>query len=505
MDIVDAYWYGFQIVTVPNNLAFCFVGTLVGTLVGVLPGLGPGAAMALLLPLTYHLSPVGALIMLAGIYNGAMYGGSTTSILVNIPGEAGSIMTCIDGHQMAKQGRAGPALGISAFGSFIGGSITTFIVTLIAFPLSRLAIIFGPAEYFALMCAGLLLLCFLAQESFARSLISASGGLLLGVVGMDVFTGQSRFTFGIPSLYDGIDLVIVLLGMFGVTEILANMEQLFVEKRFVTQEIRGLLPTWEDLRRSINPILRGSLIGSFFGMLPGGGTVISTFTSYAMEKRLSRSPERFGHGAIEGVAGPETANNSSSTAGFIPLLTLGIPTNATVALLMAALLILGIQPGPLLIRNNPEIFWGVVMSMYIGNVILLILNLPLIGIWVQILRIPYTLLFPVILLLCVIGTYSLNNRLADVYIMLLFGLLGYIMQKGSFPVHPFLMAMILEPIVEFSFRQSLAISNGDIRVFVSSTIATVLLLFVASVLLLSVIKPVMRVLNVALQKENRAT
>lgn len=500
MEILSAYAYGLQIATTPVNLMFCFLGALMGTLVGVLPGLGPGAAMALLLPLTYHLPPVSAMIMLAGIYNGAMYGGSTTSILVNIPGETGSIMTCIDGYQMAKQGRAGPALGIAAFSSFIGGTITTLIVTLSAFPLSRLAIEFGPVEYFALMCAGVLLLCFLSQDAFVKSLISAACGLLLGTVGMDIFTGQPRFTLGIASLYNGVEIVVVLLGMYGITEILNNLDEMYLQKPMVSGRIGSLLPSRDDWRRSIGPILRGSMLGTFFGLLPGGGTVLSTFTSYSLEKRLAKDPGRFGNGAIEGVAGPEAANNSSSTAGFIPLLTLGIPTNATVALLMAALLILGVQPGPLLITKNPDIFWGVIMSMFIANVALLVLNLPLIGIWVKVLKVPYLILFPVVLLFCTIGAYSLNSSLADVYMMLLFGVLGYVLTKAGFPTHPFVLAMIIEPVLETSFRQSLSISGGDYRIFVSSPIAVVLLSVVGLVLLAALLKPVRRLLNVALDK-----
>lgn len=502
MDVISAYGYGLQIATTPENLLFCVLGALAGTLVGVLPGLGPGAAMALLLPLTYHLPPVSAMIMLAGIYNGAMYGGSTTSILVNIPGEAGSIMTCIDGHEMAKQGRAGPALAICAWGSFIGGSITTFIITLIAFPLANIAIQFGPAEYFALMCAGILLLCFLSQDAFVKSLVSAVFGLLLGTVGMDIFSGQPRFTLGIPSLYEGINLVAVLLGMYGIAELLGNLDELYIRKSLLSKSIGRLMPTRDDMHRSIGPILRGSVLGTFFGVLPGGGTILSTFSSYAIEKRVSKQPERFGKGAIEGVAGPETANNSSSTAGFIPLLTLGLPTNSTVALLLAALLILGVQPGPLLITNNPDIFWGVIMSLFLANVVLLVLNLPLVGLWVQVLRIPYIALFPIILLFCVIGAYSVNNSMADVYLMLCFGVLGYLMNKGGFPVHPLVLAMIMEPILETSFRQALSISGGDYRIFFSSMISVGLLAIVAIVIIASTFRPIRRMLDAALVRNN---
>jgi putative tricarboxylic transport membrane protein len=498
VDIISAYGYGLQIATAPENLAFCFVGALIGTLVGVLPGLGPGAAMALLLPLTYHLPPVSAMIMLAGIYNGAMFGGSTTSILVKIPGEAGSIMTCIDGYEMAKQGRAGPALAIAAIGSFFGGSITTFIITVVAVPLSRVALEFGPSEYFALMCAGILLLCFLSQDAFLKSLISAVVGLLLGTVGMDIFTGQPRFTLGIPSLYEGIELVAVLMGMYGLAELLNNLDELYVRKSVLAKDIGRLMPSREDFRRSIGPILRGSMLGTFFGVLPGGGTILSTFSSYTIEKKLSKEPQRFGRGAIEGVAGPETANNSSSTGGFIPVLTLGLPTNSTVALLIAALMILGVQPGPLLITDHPDIFWGVIMSLFLANVVLVVLNLPLVGVWVQVLKIPYIVLFPLILLFCVIGAYSVSNSMADVYIMMCFGVLGYLMNKGGFPTHPLVLAMIMEPMLETSFRQALSISGGNFGVFVSSPISIGLLTIVAVVILASTLKPIRRVLGAAL-------
>jgi putative tricarboxylic transport membrane protein len=500
MDVWSALGYGMGVAITPVNLLFCFMGALLGTLVGVLPGLGPAAAMALLLPLTFHLPPVSAMILLAGIYYGAMYGGSTTSILLNIPGEAGSIMTCLDGNQMAKQGRAGVALGISAFGSFIGGTITTIILTFSAFPLSKVAIEFGPAEYFALMCTGIVLLCFLSQGSFLKSLISMCGGLFVGTIGMDIFTGLPRYTFGISSLYDGVNLVVVLMGMFGVTEILTNLDAARVKQTIITKKVDHLLPDREDWKRSIKPILRGAALGSFFGMLPGGGTILSTFSSYAVEKKLSKNPESFGKGAIEGVAGPETANNSSSTAGFIPLLTLGIPTNPTVAMLMAALMVLGVQPGPLLITSRPDIFWGVIMSMYIGNVMLMILNLPLIGLWVQILKIPYLILFPVILLLCVIGAYSLNNNIIDVYLMIFFGVLGYIMQKEGFALAPFMLAMILEPILEMAFRQALAITGGHFRIFVSSPLAVSLLVLLVVIVIISTMRPLMKLLRNALEE-----
>jgi putative tricarboxylic transport membrane protein len=499
MDIWNNIIFGFHIASVPENLLFCFIGVLAGTLVGVLPGLGPAAAMSLLLPLVAHMPPVSSMIMLAGIYYGAMYGGSTTSILVNIPGEAGSIVTCLDGHQMALQGRAGPALGISAFGSFIGGTFAIIVLNFIAEPLADFAIQFGPPEYFSLMCAGIGILCFLTEGSFIKSLISASIGLFLGTIGMDLFTGAPRFTFGIPVLYDGVGLVVVVMGMFGITEILLNIESI-IKPISITKKIDHLFPNKEEWKASAKPIARASILGTFLGVIPGRGVILASFTSYALEKKLSKHPETFGKGAIEGVAGPETANNAASGGGFIPLLTLGIPPNATTAMLLAALLILGVQPGPLLVKQHPDIFWGTIMSMYIGNGMLLILNLPLIGIWVKILKIPYAILFPLILLLCVIGVYSLNNSITEIFLMIFFGAVGYLCKKIGFAVAPLILAMILGPIFEFSFRQSLMMSLGKFSIFISSPIAIILLMLSFLILFSGTFRPLMKSLNKALKE-----
>jgi len=498
MELWNNILFGFKIITAPTNFLFCFIGVLMGTLVGVLPGLGPAAAMALLLPLAYHFPPVSAMIMLAGIYYGAMYGGSTTSILVNIPGEAGSIMTCLDGHQMAKQGRAGPALGISAIGSFIGGTFAVLVLNFVAQPLSKFALEFGPTEYFSLMCAGMAILCFLTEGSFIKSLISACFGLFLGTIGMDIFTGAPRFAFGINALYDGLGLVVVVMGIFGVTEILLNMETT-IRRYIYTKKIDHLLPNKEDWKASAKPIARASVLGTLLGILPGGGVILASFTSYALEKKLSKHPESFGKGAIQGVAGPETANNAASGAGFIPLLTLGIPPNPTTAMLLAALLILGVQPGPLLYTRHPDVFWGIIVSMYIGNIMLIILNLPLIGVWVQFLKIPYSLLFPLILLFCIIGVYSLNNNITEIYLMIFFGAIGYLCKKTGFALAPLALAMILEPVFEIGFRQSLMMSRGKFGIFFTSPISAVLLSLSVVILLAGTVRPLMKSFTAALK------
>ena len=464
MDLLHDIALGFSSALEPGHLFFCFLGVLVGTLVGVLPGLGPAAAISLLLPATFYLDPTSAIIMLAGIYYGAMYGGSTTSILVNIPGEAASVVTCLDGYQMARQGRAGPALGISAFGSFIGGTLSVLGVMLLAPPLAKFAIQFGPPEYFALIFCGLSILIYLAKGSVLKAIAMALIGLFLGTIGSDFITGQLRFTFGNLTLMDGIGLVPVVMGLFGIAEVLENLEQTLQRDVFMTS-YSGLLPNRKDWKVSIGPISRGSILGFFLGILPGGGAVISSFASYAVEKRLSKHPELFGKGAIEGVAAPETANNAATGGAFIPLLTLGIPCNAVMALVLGALLIHGIQPGPLLMKQNPDLFWGVVASMYIGNAMLLILNLPLIGLWVKLLKVPYSILFPLILLFCIIGSYSLNNNYEEVIIMILFGVFGYLMRKFDYEAAPLVFALVLSPLIENALRQSLLMSHGSFIIF----------------------------------------
>ncbi len=410
MEVIQQILYGFSVSLQPMNLLFAFLGAVAGTLVGVLPGLGPLAAMSILLPVTFGMSPTGAVIMLAGIYYGAQYGGSTTSILVNIPGEAGSVVTCLDGYQMARQGRAGPALGISAFGSFIAGTIGVLGLCFLAPPLVEAALKFGPPEYFSLMCLGLTVLTFLAQGSMLKALMMAVLGIFAGTIGFDAMSGVRRFTFGRLELLDGIGLVQIAMGMFGISEILINIEKT-LKISIMETKITGVYPNLRDWRESIGAILRGTGIGFFLGILPGGGAIISSFTSYAIEKRLSKHPEKFGSGVIEGVAAPESANNAAAQGAFIPMLSLGIPSNAVMALLLASLVIHGLTPGPLLMGSRPDIFWGFITSMYVGNCMLLILNLPLIPIWVKLLKIPYPILFPFILLFCLIGVYTINNSI----------------------------------------------------------------------------------------------
>lgn len=471
MDVLHNLFLGFSVIFEPYNILFCFIGVFIGTLIGVLPGIGPVGAMSLLLPATYKVSPLASLVMLAGIYYGAQYGGSTTSILVNIPGEASSVVTCLDGYQMARQGRGGAALGIAAFSSFIAGTFSLVALMLIAPPLASIALQFGPPEYFGLMCLGLTILIYLASGSILRAIMMAALGVMLGCVGQDLETGSTRFVFGIPELLDGIGLAPFVMGLFGVSEVLLNIEQRLKRGTVHEGKIKGLLPNWQDWKDSIMPIFRGSIFGFFLGILPGGGAVISSFVSYAVEKKVSKHPERFGKGAIEGVAGPESANNAASGGAFIPLLTLGIPSNVVMALLLGALMIHGITPGPLFIANNPDIFWGVIASMYIGNVMLLVLNLPLIGLWVQVLKVPYKVLFPLILLFCVIGAYSINSSTFDIAVMLVFGVLGYLMRKYKFECAPMVLAFVLGPMFEKSLRLSLLLSDGSFLIFFTRPIA----------------------------------
>ncbi|MBM4314817.1 MAG: tripartite tricarboxylate transporter permease [Deltaproteobacteria bacterium] len=483
MELLNYLYLGFSVALQPINLFYCFLGVLIGTLVGVLPGLGPVAAMSLLLPATFHTSPVASIIMLSGIYYGAMYGGSTTSILVNIPGEAASVMTCLDGYQMARQGRAGPALGISAFGSFFAGTIGIVGMLLISIPLVNFALKFGPPEYFSLMVLGLMVLTFLTSASMLRALMMASFGLIVGTIGLDNISGLARFTFNIPELLDGVGLVPVVMGLFGISEVMLNIE-LKIKREVFTTEIKGLLPTLDDWRRSIGPLLRGTVLGFFLGILPGGGAVIASFVSYAVEKRVSERPEEFGKGAIEGVAAPEAANNSAAQGAFIPLLTLGIPSNVVMAMLLGALIIHGVTPGPLLLAQHPDLFWGVVASMYVGNAMLLVLNLPLIGMWVQLLRVPYSILFPLIILFCLIGAYSINNSSTDVLIMLVFGIIGYLMKKLSLEAAPMVLAFVLGPMMETALRQSLIKSKGSFSIFFTRPISATCLIIAIALMVL---------------------
>lgn len=461
MDFLQNLQLGFSVALVPMNLLYCLVGVLIGTLIGVLPGIGPAGAIAILLPSSVSMDPTAAIIMLSGIYYGAQYGGSTTSILVNIPGEAASVVTCLDGYQMARNGRAGAALGIAAFGSFIGGTLSVLGLMFLAPPLVAVALKFGPPEIFALMIFGLTMIVYLGSGSMLKSLLMGTAGLFISTIGMDPITGITRFTGGNTTLLDGVGLIPVSMGMFGIAEVLENLEQP-ATRMFVSSKIRGLLPNAKDWFDSRWAIVRGTLVGFGLGILPGGSTALPTFISYGMEKRFSKYPEKFGTGVIEGVAGPETANNAATGAAMIPLLSMGIPANVAMAVLLGAFILHGIQPGPLLMGQHPQLFWGTVASMYIGNIFLLILNLPLIGLWVQILKIPYLLLFPLILVFTFIGTYSLNDNSTEILIMVLFGVIGYVMRKLRYDGAPFLLALILGPLLETSFRQSLIIGSPSI-------------------------------------------
>src|SRR5215207_8129685 len=480
MEAVSGLITGFSVILTPANLYLCLLGSLIGTLVGVLPGIGPLAALALLLPVTFALAPVSGLVMLASIFYGAMYGGSTTSVLLNIPGEAASVVTCLDGHQMARQGRAGAALGIAAIGSFIAGTLSVAAMTLFAPALAAIAIRFGPPENFGLMVLGLVCTLYMISGSTLKGVLMIAVGFLLAAVGIDVVNGQERFTFGFINLTGGVELLAVVIGLFGVAEILSNVEEI-AKNTVLATRIRGLWPTLADWRASWRPILRGSGLGFFLGLVPGGGPVTASFISYAVEKRISRHPERFGKGAIEGVAGPEAANNSAVAGSMIPVLSLGIPGNPVTALLLGALVIQGIQPGPLFMVQRPDLFWGVIASMYLGNVFLLLLNLPLVGLWVQLLRVPYRVLFPVVLLLSVVGTYSANKNVFDLWVMLGFGIAGYVLHKLEYDLAPFVIAFVLAPLLEQSLRQSLAMSPDGAMIFLQRT-GTALMLVASAVL-----------------------
>lgn len=470
MEILHSLLYGFSVGLQPANILFCFIGVLIGTLVGVLPGIGPVGAISILLPTTFHMSPVSAIIMLAGIYYGAMYGGSTTSILVNIPGEAASVVTCLDGYQMARKGRAGPALGIAAFGSFIAGTLGLIGLMIFAAPLAEFGLRFGPPEYFAVILLGLTLITHLSQGSVIKAIIMGAFGIILSCVGLDHIQASPRMTFNLIQLWDGIDLVPIAMGLFGIAEILSNIEKTTAPEILKTK-IKNLFPTVLDWMQAKGAILRGSVLGFFLGILPGGGAVIASFFSYSLEKKISKEPSKFGNGAIEGVAGPESANNAATAGAFVPFLTLGIPPNILMALLFGALVIHGIRPGPFLLKDHPDIFWGLISSMYIGNGMLLVLNLPLIPIWVQVLKVPYRILFPVILLFCVIGSYSINNKSFDVLIMVIFGVVGYLFRKFDYEGAPLLLAFVLGPLLELNLRQSLILSKGNFSIFFTRPIS----------------------------------
>jgi putative tricarboxylic transport membrane protein len=473
MDILISLGQGFQIALLPSNLALCFLGTLLGTLIGVLPGIGPVATISILIPITMGLPAVSAIIMLAGIFYGAMYGGSTTSILVNLPGEAASVVTCFDGHQMALQGRAGPALGIAAFGSFIAGTLGVVGLMCLAAPMARFALKFGPPEYFGVMFLGLTLVCFLTRGSLLKSILMVFVGLILAYVGQDSVSGDIRLTLNSILLWDGIGLMPLIMGLFGVSEVLFSLEKPVSREILEVKGWKNLLPNLQDWKESTGPMIRGGILGFLLGVMPGGGTVLSTFASYSLEKRISKHPEQFGRGAIAGVAGPETANNAASSGSFITLFTLGIPPNVVVATLLGAMMIHGIQPGPLFLKEHPQVFWGVVASMYIGNVMLLLLNLPFIGLWVKVLRVPYRILFPLILLLTLVGVYTVRNKPFDLVVLGIFGVLGYLMKKFEYEPAPLVLAFILGDQIEMALRQSLILFGGGFKPFLTHPIAAV--------------------------------
>lgn len=485
MELLEHLALGVSVAVSPENLMYAFMGCLLGTLIGVLPGIGPVPTIAMLLPLTYVLPPVAGLIMLAGIYYGSQYGGSTTAILVALPGETSAVVTVLDGHQMAKNGRAGAALSIAALGSFFAGCVATVLLAAFAPPLTEVAFKFGPAEYFSLMCLGLIGAVVLASGSLAKAICMIILGLLIGMVGTDVNSGVARFDFNIPELQDGIDFAVVAMGVFGLAEIMNNLAQR--ENRVdITDKLGTLYPNKQEFREAAPAVLRGTALGSALGILPGGGAVLSSFASYTLEKKISRTPERFGKGHPAGLAGPESANNAAAQTSFIPLLTLGIPGNAVMALMVGAMTIHNIQPGPQVMSSHPELFWGLIVSMWVGNLMLVVLNLPLVGLWVKLLKVPYRVLFPAILLFCSIGVYSLNYNVFDIYMMAIFGIIGYLWSKLKCEGAPLLLGMVLGPMMEENFRRALLLARGDFTTFVTRPLsATLLLMAIALVVLVS--------------------
>jgi len=486
MDLFNNLIFGFGVAFSLQNLLYCLIGVTVGTLIGVLPGIGPLGTIAMLMPITYGVAPVGALIMLAGIYYGAQYGGSTTAILVNLPGETSAVVTCIDGYQMARQGRAGPALAIAAIGSFFAGTVGTLLIALAGPPLADIALKFGSPEYFSLMLMGLVAAAVLAEGDIVKSLAMVAFGLLLGIVGTDVNTGVQRYSFGVPELTDGIGFIVVAVGVFAVGEIVSNLGN--AENRQVfTAKVTNLMPSLADLKQSFMPILRGTGIGCFFGVLPGTGPAIASFASYMVEKKVADDPSRFGKGAIEGVAGPESANNADAQCKFIPMLTLGLPASGVMALMLGALTIQGIQPGPQVMTQRPELFWGLIASMWIGNAMLVILNLPMIGLWVKLLQVPYRLLFPAIMAFSAIGIYSVNNSSFEIYLTALFGIIGLVCMRLGFPLAPMLLGFVLGPMMEENLRRAMLMSGGDASVFVRRPISAAFIIATAVILLVMVL------------------
>jgi putative tricarboxylic transport membrane protein len=485
---------GFSVALQPAVLLYAFVGCVVGTLVGVLPGVGPLAGISLLLPATFGLTATNAIVMLAGIYYGAMYGGSTTSILMRIPGEAASVMTCIDGYAMARKGRAGAALAIAAIGSFIAGTVSVVALMLLAPPLASFALRFGPPEYFALLLLGLLVLAYMSGGSMVKSLAMAVLGLLLGMIGIDQMSGYFRFSYGIVELGDGLGVVPIAVGLFGIAEVLATAGQ-EVPPQVLKPKLRELFPSRKEWRESVMPIGRGTVLGFLIGIIPGSAHIISSFVSYAVERRLSRHPEEFGQGAVAGVAGPESANNSATSGAFVPMLALGVPSGPIPAVMLAALMVHGVSPGPLLIKEQPALFWGFIASMYVGNLMLLALNLPMVGIFVNVLRVPYSLLYPSIIMFCVVGVYAVNGSVVDVWIAIVMGALGYILRKLGFETAPIVLGAILAPMIELALRQSLAMSDGQYTIFLSRPISASLLAFGAALLLLNLVSWMVRGLD----------
>jgi TctA family transporter len=482
MDLLSNLALGFATAASPENLFFCLIGVILGTLIGVLPGIGATATIAMLLPITFQLEPVSSLIMLAGIYYGAQYGGSTTAILINMPGESSSAVTAIDGYQMARRGKAGTALAVAALGSFFAGTVATLLVALFAPPLTAIALQFGAAEYFSLMVLGLVCAIALAHGSILKALAMVVLGLLLGLVGTDIYTGAPRFTFGITEYADGLSFVALAVGVFGIAEILRNLEG-DQDRTVLGAALGRLFPSREDLRRMVAPMLRGTAVGSVLGILPGGGAVLAAFASYTIEKRVSDRPEEFGKGAIAGVAGPESANNAGAQTSFIPLLTLGIPANPVMALMIGAMIIQGIVPGPNVATEQPALFWGIIASMWIGNLMLVVLNLPLIGLWVKLLKVPYHVLFPIIMAFCSIGVYSVNGNVFDLYAVAFFGLMGYMLLKLRCEPAPLLLGFVLGPMLEENLRRAMILGRGDPTIFVSRPISLTLLLLTVGVLL----------------------
>lgn len=500
MELLDALQLGFSQALQPQNLMWCLIGVLLGTLIGVLPGLGPTATIAMLLPITFGLSPVSALIMLSGIFYGAQYGGSTTAILINVPGEASSIVTALDGYEMAKQGRAGAALATAAIGSFVAGTFATILLALFAPPLAEIGLSFGPAEYFSLMVLGLVASMVLASGSLIKAFGMVLLGILLGLVGQDVQTGTPRFTFEVRELLDGVGFVLVAMGMFGIGEIVRNLENPEIRNVMVKQ-VTNLIPSREDLRRIMGPIARGTGIGSLLGVLPGGGAMLAAFASYSIEKKISKPPEGFGKGAIEGVAAPESANNAGAQTSFVPMLTLGIPSNPVMALMIGALIIQGVTPGPTLVNEKPEIFWGVIASMWVGNLMLVILNLPLIGMWVRLLTVPYAYMYPAILVFCGIGAFSLGNSTFDLWLLVLFGIAGYVFAKLECEPAPMLLGLILGPMMEENFRRAMTLARGNFGTFVDRPISLTLLVLAIIALVVVLLPGFRRTREQAFQEE----